>query len=149
LYRYCHLKDIYVDANGRAVAEEQIREACLWDVLTDSGQRVSSHQWWTYKAQYLEHCTTEQNRYGEQCSEQYVKELKLPQDKFDAWKQCWVQYKDANNKAIQVADNEIGAMGTAKEEWFQKLAITINQVHYHGLFDKVCSGARCLVLWPP
>jgi hypothetical protein len=47
-----------------------------------------------------------------------------------------VQYKDANNKAIQVADNEIGAMGTAKEEGYDKLTITANQVQYHSLLDK-------------
>jgi hypothetical protein len=142
LRRYCHLKDIYVDANGKAVAEEQIREVCLWNVLTENNTKTSSHKWWAYKAQYLEQCTTEKKTYGEQCSEECVKALKLSSDQVDAWRQCWEPYKDANNQGIQVVENQIGEMGEEKEEWYNKLAIAMNDVHYHGLFDKVRSAAR-------
>jgi hypothetical protein len=120
-----------------------IREACLWHHLTNEGTKNSSTTWWKYKREYLEHCTTAQNKFGAQCSEDLVKGLNLPEDQFKKWKACWEPYGSAD-KNIAVADKEIADMGAEKEHWYNKLAIEINSVHYHGLFDKVRAALQLM-----
>ena len=70
LCRYCHLKDVYVASKGSIVAEEMIRETCLWDVLTNGNKEPESKQWWEYKLGWLTKCNTTANTYDENCSEE-------------------------------------------------------------------------------
>ena len=59
--------------NGRAVAEEMIRQACLWDVLTENGKAATSVDFWKYKRTHLDTCNSTalaaQNTSAEKCAE--------------------------------------------------------------------------------
>lgn len=133
--RYCHLKDIYVDKNGKAVAMEMVREACLWSTLTGGKPDSASPEWWKYKAQFLDECTSAKGTYTAECSERLAKGV-TSGAQFEAWKKCYAPASTAGG-TVKPADDEMAAMVDENEAWYDKLMVQINQKHYHGLFDTV------------
>ena len=69
--RYCYVNSS--SADGTAVAQEMIREACLWSVLAN-GNPESSRMWWGYKARFMANCNStrlsDDDTDPEECSEQ-------------------------------------------------------------------------------
>jgi hypothetical protein len=60
-----------VSENGREVAEEMVRQACLWQELTNRGKVPSSQAWWKYKLEWMQQCKGDHLSGGssEACSE--------------------------------------------------------------------------------
>ena len=132
--RYCHLKDVYVDKNGKAVALEMVREACLWSTLTGGKPDTASPAWWRYKQQFLEDCTSAKGTYSAACSERVAKGV-LKGGQHKAWRQCWKPAESASG-SVKPADDEVAARVAENAAWYDKLLVQINSKHYLGLYDE-------------
>lgn len=67
--RYCHKKIENTHLWGRVVAEENIRQACLYNVLrTQSGS--DTRKFWNYKKWFQTNCTNNKRTFNEYCSEE-------------------------------------------------------------------------------
>ena len=134
------MKDVYLSRTGRQVAEEQVRQACLWDVLTNGREASASAQWWDYKRRFLRRCHLgeEDGGFDRECSEQVGRNTGLSDEDTAAWKECWAEL-DNPDRAVTIgpAEEDLQARVEENVPWYLKTFVTVNFRHYHGLFDRV------------
>ncbi|OMP04807.1 hypothetical protein COLO4_09277 [Corchorus olitorius] len=132
--RYCAAdpKQGYFDQDytGKDVVIENLRQACLFKVASDSGM---PWLWWDYVTDFAIRCPMKENKYNKECADQIIRSLGLDLTKID---QCIGDPKaDVNNRVLQAEqDAQISSRGDVTIS----PTLLINNRHYRG---NLCKGA--------
>ncbi|OMO53870.1 hypothetical protein CCACVL1_28275 [Corchorus capsularis] len=120
------------DYSGKDVVIENLRQACLFKVASDSGM---PWLWWDYVTDFATRCPMKENKYNKECADQIIRSLGLDLTKID---QCIGDPKaDVNNPVLQAEqDAQIGE-GSRGDVTISP-TLLINNRHYRG---NLCKGA--------
>eukprot|EP00892_Ulva_mutabilis_P008908 jgi/Ulvmu1/638/UM010_0008.1 len=121
--KYCTLRGSRsARAPGAMIAQENVRQACLFDALKSNENNV--REFWNYKRLFQANCKSADGTFTVKCSEEQFRKLTLAQADvaLGNWNNCT---STINNGAlsIPVADAEISGKETQKVADFQQATV--------------------------